>query len=130
MADENAKALGENLSKALESNAMLLPDCKCYLRTLLLFAPASMLQMLFQMFFVTAGKPGLGLGVTIAGGVANAIFDYVFMAVCHMDITGAAIATGVWLAVPLAEVISFVLCLYIHRRKRVEKLEISQRMLS
>ena len=76
----------EPLSKALGSNAMLLPDCKRYLRTLLLFAPASMLQMLFQMFFVTAGKPGLGLGVTIAGGVANAIFDYVFMAVCHMDI--------------------------------------------
>ena len=66
----------EPLSKALGSNAMLLPDCKRYLRTLLLFAPASMLQMLFQMFFVTAGKPGLGLGVKIAGGVANAIFEY------------------------------------------------------
>lgn len=59
-----------------------------------------MLQMLFQMFFVTAGKPGLGLGVTIAGGVANAIFDYVFMAVCHMDITGAAIATGIGQLIP------------------------------
>jgi putative MATE family efflux protein len=90
----------EPLSKALGSNAMLLPDCKRYLRTLLLFAPASMLQMLFQMFFVTAGKPGLGLGVTIAGGVANAIFDYVFMAVCHMDITGAAIATGIGQLIP------------------------------
>lgn len=88
------------LSKALGSNEALLTDCERYLRTLLLFAPASMLQMLFQMFFVTAGRPGLGLGVTIAGGVANAVFDYFFMAVCHMNITGAAIATGIGQLIP------------------------------
>lgn len=83
------------ISYLLGSDDKLLADCDLYLCNIMYFAPAAMLQMLFQVFLVTAGKPGLGLVATIFGGVANAVFDYVFLGVCHMDISGAAFATGI-----------------------------------
>lgn len=40
-----------------------------------MFAPCFMLQTAFQIFFVTAGKPIIGLIVTIASGVTNIVLD-------------------------------------------------------
>ena len=42
---------------ALGADKILFPYCKDYLTIILLFTPASMLQVLFQNLFVTAGKP-------------------------------------------------------------------------
>ncbi|MCI8589832.1 MAG: MATE family efflux transporter [Clostridiales bacterium] len=71
-----------------------------YAGIMLLFAIPSILQMLFQMFFVTAGKPTLGLTVTILAGCANMLFDYLFIALFHLGIAGAAIATGIGYLIP------------------------------
>ncbi|MCI8331512.1 MAG: MATE family efflux transporter [Clostridiales bacterium] len=71
-----------------------------YAGLMLLFAVPSILQMLFQMFFVTAGKPALGLTVTILAGCANMLFDYLFIAIFHWGIAGAAIATGIGYLIP------------------------------
>lgn len=71
-----------------------------YIRILFLFAPAFFLQAAFQTFFVTAGRPGLGLGLTIIAGLANVAFDYVLMAVFDLGIAGAAIATGIGYCLP------------------------------
>ncbi len=65
-----------------------------YLRILLWFAPAFFLQTAFQTFFVTAGKPTLGLAVTVAAGVLNIVLDYIFMAIFEWGVEGAAVATG------------------------------------
>ena len=54
-----------------------------------------MMQMFFQVFFVTAGKPTLGLVLTITGGVTNVILDYLFMGAMGMGVIGAALATGI-----------------------------------
>ena len=53
--------------------------------------------MLFRsgVLFVTAGKPNLGLGLTILSGLANMVLDYVFIAVFGWGIAGAAWATAV-----------------------------------
>lgn len=64
------------------------------------FGPCCILQSLFQCFFVTAGKPAYGLGLITAGGVANAILDYVFMGPMQLGIAGAAIATGIGQMIP------------------------------
>ena len=69
--------------------------CRLYQRTLFWFAPLFFLQTAFQVFFITAGKPGLGLIVTVAAGVANVVLDYIFMVPLGMGIRGAAIATGI-----------------------------------
>lgn len=49
---------------ALGADKILFPYCKDYLTIILLFTPASMLQVLFQNLFVTAGKPTLSLLIT------------------------------------------------------------------
>ena len=88
------------LCRALGSTDVLLADCRAYLSVSLLFAPACMLQTLFQSYLVTAGMPALGLFLTIGAGILNAILDYVLILVFPMGIAGAAIATGIGQSVP------------------------------
>jgi len=73
--------------------------CRDYLQMLFSFAPAFCLQSLFQAFFIAAGKPGWGLGVTLAAGITNMVMDYVLMVPMHMGICGAGMATGLGFAV-------------------------------
>lgn len=72
----------------------LIDDCVLYGRILLIAQTTFMLQNVFQSFFVTAEKPKLGLGITIAAGVANMILDYVFIVIFQWGLAGAAIATA------------------------------------
>ncbi len=90
----------EPLCSMLGANGRLMADCKAYLGTLLLFVPASVLQILFQSFFVTAGRPGLGLGLTVAAGISNAALDYLLIVPAGMGITGAAAATAIGWCIP------------------------------
>ena len=90
----------EPIVRALGATDALLPYCVDYLSVSLLLAPAAMLQMMFQTFFVTAGKPLIGLMLTISGGVANMILDYLFMGPFNMGISGAALATGIGELIP------------------------------
>lgn len=64
-----------------------------YLRVIISFTPFFILQILFQTFFITAGRPELGLRMTIVSGITNAILDYIFMKTFGMGMTGAALAT-------------------------------------
>lgn len=79
----------------LGANGELLEDCVLYGRILLFSMPFYMLQFGFQSFFVTAGKPNLGLGVTLICGITNMVLDALFMAVFSWGISGAACATAV-----------------------------------
>ena len=83
------------ICRILGSTDILLADCQAYLSTSLMFAPACMLQTLFQSYLVTAGMPALGLFLTIGAGILNAVLDYVLILVFPMGITGAALATGI-----------------------------------
>lgn len=88
------------LCRILGSTDVLLADCRAYLSVSLMFAPACMLQTLFQSYLVTAGMPALGLFLTIGAGILNAVLDYVLILVFPMGIAGAAIATGIGQSVP------------------------------
>ena len=50
---------------------------------------------MFQIFFITAGRPKFGLTMTILGGITNIVLDYLFLAILDFGIEGAAIATGI-----------------------------------
>ena len=69
--------------------------CYDYLSIMILTTPLSMLQLLFQTFFVTAGKPKLGLTLTILGGLLNIFFDYLFVSQLQWGVKGAAWATSI-----------------------------------
>lgn len=85
---------------ALGSTDVLYEYCRDYLVFMSLFTPCCMLQILFQFFFTTAGRPNLGLAATLLGGVANMVLDYVLIVPLHMGIRGAAIATGIGQTIP------------------------------
>ena len=65
-----------------------------------MFAPMAMLQLLFESVFVAAGKPGLGLWLTIAAGVTNGVLDWLYMGPLGMGIAGAAVATVTGYCIP------------------------------
>lgn len=85
---------------ALGASARLFPYCREYLMTLLLFLPANVLQTLFSNLFVTAGKPGLGFGLSLLAGMVNILLDYVFIVPCALGIRGAALGTGAGYLIP------------------------------
>ncbi|WP_352400243.1 MATE family efflux transporter [Anaerotignum sp.] len=81
------------LSRFLGANDILLPYCIDYGRVLLAFYSVSVVQVLFQTLFVTAGKPHFGLWLNVGSGIANIFFDYLFIVVLDMGIAGAAWGT-------------------------------------
>ena len=90
----------EPLMSFLGAEGVLRPLVADYLHIILAFAPMSLFQMLFQSFFVTAGRPNLGLTLTVLGGVGNMILDYLFIAVLDFGIRGAAWATAMSYCIP------------------------------
>ncbi|MCH1982546.1 MATE family efflux transporter [Ruminococcus sp. OA3] len=90
----------EQICRVLGATDMQIGYSATYLRVVLFFAPMCMLQMLFQSFFVTAGKPGMGLALTVAAGAANMVLDYLFMGPLGMGVAGAALATGIGQCIP------------------------------
>ena len=79
----------------LGSDDSIYQYCYDYIVPILIFAPFCILQMIFHSFFVAAGKPKMGLIATLTGGTTNIIFDYIFIAVMGMGISGAAYGTVV-----------------------------------
>ena len=69
--------------------------CYDYLVIMIISAPLCTLQILFQTFFVTSGKPRIGLFLTVLSGVANMGLDALFMGPMKMGMKGAALATSI-----------------------------------
>ena len=82
------------VSAAFGAKGEMLDYCVIYGRIILCAQTAFMLQNVFQSFLVTAERPKLGLAVTVAAGVTNMALDFVFIAVFHWGVVGAAAATA------------------------------------
>jgi len=83
------------IASLLGAKGQLLEDCVTYGRIILAALPAYVLQYEFQCLFATAGKPSLGLYVTVAAGVTNMVLDALFVAVFRWGIPGAAGAAAI-----------------------------------
>lgn len=84
----------------LGADEALMGYCRDYAIPILLLIPFSITGTIFQMSFITVGKPKLGLLISLIGGVTNVILDYFFMAVLDLGIMGAAIATSIGYSIP------------------------------
>lgn len=84
----------------LGASELLVPYCKSYLFILLLFTPASMMQVLFQSLIVTAGRPNFGMILSISAGAINVLLDYIFVVIFDMGIAGSALGTGIGYMIP------------------------------
>ena len=78
---------------ALGANDNTLSYCIPYGRISLCSLPCFMLQNVFQTFLVTAEKPRLGLGITLAAGCSNMFLDFLLVGVLQLGVYGAAFAT-------------------------------------
>lgn len=81
------------VAELLGAEGELLENCVRYGRLILIANPAYVLQFAFQCLFATAGKPKLGLAVTVAAGATNMVLDALFVGVFRWGIAGAAVAT-------------------------------------
>lgn len=82
------------IARLLGAEGEMLTNSTIYGRISMISLTAFMLQNVFQSFFVTAGKPQLGLAVMISAGLTNISLDALFIAGFHMGVAGAAIATA------------------------------------
>ena len=64
-----------------------------YMRTILLFAPAFILNYVMQCFVRNDGSPQISMMAMVSGSLSNIVLDYVFIFPLNMGIFGAAIAT-------------------------------------
>ena len=83
------------LAAMLGAEGELLANSIVYGRIVLCALPFFTLQMEFQCLFVTAEKPKLGLGVTVAAGVTNMVLDALFVGALQGGREGAAAAPAV-----------------------------------
>ena len=81
------------ISLAMGATSEMVDSCVLYGRILIGAQTAFILQNVFQSFFVVAEKPGLSLKLSIAAGLTNFIFDFLFIAVFQWGVAGAAAAT-------------------------------------
>lgn len=105
---------------ALGADGELLENCVLYSRILFIALTAFVLQNVFQSFFVTAEKPSLSLKISLLAGVTNVILDFLFIAVFHWRLAGAAIATG------LGQVVGGLIPLFYFARKNDSLLQLTK----
>lgn len=98
------------LAFALGANKTVLEMTVIYLRWLLLFSPAFILNDVLLCFVRNDENPQLAMSAMLFGSFSNVILDYLFIFPLHMGIFGAIFATG------LSPVIS-ILMMFSHWRK-------------
>lgn len=102
----------EPLTRMLGGEGTVLDMSRIYLRVLLLFSPAFLLNDIIICFVRNDGAPHLAMMAMLVGSFSNIILDYVFIFPCGMGIFGAVLATG------LAPVISLmILSTYFIKRR-------------
>ncbi len=107
-----------HISRLLGADANVFSMTNTYLKVLLLFAPAFLLNDTILCFVRNDGNPKLSMTAMIVGSLSNIILDYIFIFPCGMGMFGAVFATG------LAPVIS-LLILSGHFRKKENHLKVS-----
>ena len=65
-----------------------------YLKVVLLFSPAFIINNILNCFVRNDGAPNLGMAAMLTGSFSNIIMDYIFIFPLGMGMLGAVLATG------------------------------------
>lgn len=82
------------ITAMLGAEGKLLAESTLYGRIFILALPAWILVYEFQLFFVAAEKPTLGLIVTVCAGLCNVFLDILFIICFRWGVAGAAAASA------------------------------------
>ncbi len=81
------------LTRLLGTDSSVFPLAHSYLKTVLLFAPAFVMNNLLVCFLRNDGAPRLAMAGVVISNAANIILDWLFMFRMNMGMRGAALAT-------------------------------------
>lgn len=110
-------ALAEPIARLLGADQDTLPLTGTYLKTILCFSPAFILNNVFLAFVRNDNSPRLSMAAMLTGSFANIVLDYLFIFPLSMGMFGAAFATC------LAPIISLgILSLHALKRKNTFRL--------
>ena len=88
------------LARLLGASDLLLDDTVTYLRVQLCFAPMAMLQLLFESFFVTAGRPGLAWGWRLRRASPTPCWTISIWGLCRWAYWALALGTVTGYSIP------------------------------
>lgn len=83
----------EDIALLLGATPLLLKDSCTYGFYWIVLTPLTILKSIFEYFFVTAGRPKLGLLTSVMGGLTNVVLDYLLIVVFQFGIGGASLAS-------------------------------------
>lgn len=84
----------KNIAIMLGADFETFKMAEIYLKIILLFSPAFILNEIIICFVRNDGSPQLSTIGMLTGSIFNIIFDYIFIYPCKMGILGAVLATG------------------------------------
>lgn len=84
----------EKLAVLLGADERVFQMTNTYLKVMLVFTPAYMLNNILLCFVRNDGDPKLSMMAMLGGSMANIVLDYVFIFPCGMGMFGAILATG------------------------------------
>jgi putative MATE family efflux protein len=116
----------EQLARLLGADPVVLQLSSEYLKTILLFSFAFIINNVFVCFVRNDNNPKLSMAAMLIGSFSNIILDYIFIFPLQLGMLGAALATG------LAPIISmFVLSLhFIQKRNRFKFTKVAIQLTS
>ncbi len=110
----------EFLTSLLGADAQVFEMANTYLKVILLFSPAFILNDILICFVRNDGNPRLSMLAMLGGSLSNVLLDYIFIFPLGMGIFGAVLATG------LASLISMLILLP-HQLKKKNGFHISKK---
>lgn len=84
----------EDLAALLGAGGDVLPLAGTYLKTILMFSSAFVVNQIFVCFVRNDSQPKLAMLAMLVGSFSNVILDYIFVFPLRMGMFGAALATG------------------------------------
>ena len=87
-------AFSQQLASLLGANNTIHGMTSTYLKFIMIFAPAFMLNNVLSAYTKNDGDPHLAMIGMLAGSLFNIIFDYIFIFPFHLGMLGAVLATA------------------------------------
>lgn len=83
----------DQITELLGADVSVYAMTRTYLRMILLFAPAFLMNNVLLCFVRNDGAPQRSMRAMLVGSLSNVILDYIFIFPCRMGIFGAVLAT-------------------------------------
>lgn len=85
----------DEIASLLGADCETIENTSVYLKVILCFSPAFLMNNILLCFVRNDGEPKLPMAAMLLGSFLNVVLDYIFIFPCNMGMFGAALATGI-----------------------------------